>query len=302
MDRCPRPRKRVRRARTGAPSPYVCRASHGRRTHHRRSPTSRCCPGPRSRSEPHGTASGTNFSLFSESAQRVELCLFDDAGHETRVPLREETAFIHHVYLPGVGPGQRYGFRVHGAWTPQQGARSNPQKLLLDPYGKAVTGAVGWGQPVYPYRFGDESRPSTSDSARFMPKSVVVNPYYDWGNDRPPGTPLHETLVYELHVKGFTQTHPVGAAEPARHLRGARSARRRRLVRRARCDRGRADARAPVRARPPPRADGSPQLLGLQLDRLLRAARRVQRDRRLGASRCRSSSRWCARCTTPGSR
>jgi glycogen operon protein len=151
---------------------------------------------------------GTNFSLFSEVASRVELCLFDDAGHETRVPMREETAFIHHVFLPGVGPGQRYGFRVHGQWSPQQGARCNPQKLLLDPYGKAVTGQVGWGQPVYPYRFGDENRSSTSDSARFMPKSVVINPYFDWANDRPPGTPLHETLVYELHVKGFTQTHP----------------------------------------------------------------------------------------------
>ena len=129
------------------------------------------------------------------------------------------------MYLPGVGPGQRYGFRVHGAWTPQQGAGSNPQKLLLDPYGKAVTGAVGWGQPVYPYRFGDESRPSTSDSARFMPKSVVVNPYYDWGNDRPPGTPLHETLVYELHVKGFTQTHSrVGAnTDWSRHPTNAAS-------------------------------------------------------------------------------
>jgi glycogen operon protein len=97
---------------------------------------------------------------------------------------------------------------VYGQWSPQQGARCNPQKLLLDPYGKAVTGEVGWGQPVYPYRFGDENRSSTSDSARFMPKSVVINPYFDWANDRPPGTPLHETLVYELHVKGFTQTHP----------------------------------------------------------------------------------------------
>jgi glycogen operon protein len=151
---------------------------------------------------------GTNFSLFSESATRVELCLFDDAGHETRVPLREQTAFIHHAFVPGIGPGQRYGFRVHGQWSPQQGLRSNPQKLLLDPYGKSVTGEVGWGQPVYPYRFGDESRLSTSDSARFMPKSVVVNPYFDWANDRPPMTPLHETLVYEVHVKGFTQTHP----------------------------------------------------------------------------------------------
>ena len=151
---------------------------------------------------------GTNFSLFSESATQVDVCLFDPAGHETRIPMREETAFIHHVFLPGIGPGQRYGFRVHGQWSPQQGLRSNHQKLLLDPYGKAVTGAVGWGQPVYPYRFGDESRPSTSDSARFMPKSVVVNPYFDWGNDRPPTTPLHETLLYEVHTKGFTQTHP----------------------------------------------------------------------------------------------
>ena len=151
---------------------------------------------------------GTNFSLFSEIAEGVQLCFFDDAGHETRVPMREATAFIHHVYVPGVGPGQRYGFRVAGQWAPQTGKRANAHKLLLDPYGKAVTGDVNWGQPVYPYRFGDENRVSTSDSARFMPKSVVTNPYFDWGNDRGPNIPFHESIVYEMHVKGFTKLHP----------------------------------------------------------------------------------------------
>jgi glycogen operon protein len=136
------------------------------------------------------------------------VCLYDDAGHETRIPMREETASIHHVYVPGVGPGQRYGFRVDGVWAPQRGKRANAQKLLLDPYGKAVTGAVTWGQPVYPYRFGHENRASTSDSARLMPKSVVTNPYFDWGNDHPPQTPLSDSVIYEMHVKGLTRNHP----------------------------------------------------------------------------------------------
>src|SRR5689334_19532977 len=152
---------------------------------------------------------GTNFSVFSEVAERVDLCLFDNTtGRETHLEMREQTAFVHHVYVPGVGPGQRYGFRVHGPWAPANGQRCNPNKLLLDPYGKAVTGAVQWGQTVYPYRFGDENRISTSDSARAMPKTVVVNPYFDWGNDRPPAIPWNDTVLYELHVKGFTQAHP----------------------------------------------------------------------------------------------
>ncbi len=151
---------------------------------------------------------GTNFSLFSEVGERVELCLFDERDHETRLAMREQTALIHHVYVPGVGPGQRYGFRVFGPWVPATGKRANPSKLLLDPYGKAVNGRVAWGQSVYPYRFGDESRISTSDSARSMPKTVVVNPYFDWGNDRPPAIPWHETVLYELHVKGYTRRHP----------------------------------------------------------------------------------------------
>jgi glycogen operon protein len=147
--------------------------------------------------------------VFSEAAERVELCLFDDHGRETRHRLPEVTAYIHHGYLRGVGPGQRYGFRVHAPWAPAQGKRGNPAKLLLDPYGKAVDGAVRYTRgAVYPYRPGDDMRASTADSARAMPKSVVANPYFDWGNDRHPEIPWHETVVYELHVRGFTKLHP----------------------------------------------------------------------------------------------
>jgi glycogen operon protein len=152
---------------------------------------------------------GTNFSIFSEVADRVELCLFDEQGRETRHVLPETSAFVHHGYLNGIGPGQRYGFRVSAPWAPAQGDRGNPSKLLLDPYGKAVAGRVRYDRAaVFPYRQGDETRASTADSARYMPKSVVTNPFFDWGNDRPPEIPWHHTLVYEMHVKGFTQRHP----------------------------------------------------------------------------------------------
>ena len=151
---------------------------------------------------------GTNFSVYSEAAHRVELSLFDRDGRESRLELQEQTAFVHHVHVPGVGPGTEYGFRVHGPWAPAAGKRTNGHKLLLDPYAKAVHGRVQWSQAVYPHRSGDEGRMSTGDSARQVPKSVVVNPYFDWGNDRAPATPLHETVIYEAHVKGLTQRHP----------------------------------------------------------------------------------------------
>ena len=153
---------------------------------------------------------GTNFSLFAEIAQQVELCLFDDDGGETRLPLPEVTAFIHHGYLPGVQPGQRYGFRVHGPWDPERGLRTNPQKLLLDPYAKAVEGAVRWDDAVFDYTVdgGPDGQPDSVDSAPFMSRSVVTNPFFDWGDDRPPRIPWHETIVYETHVRGLTMTHP----------------------------------------------------------------------------------------------
>ena len=151
---------------------------------------------------------GTNFSLFSEHAERVELCLFDADGDETCVELTERTSLNWHCYLPGVHAGQRYGFRVHGPYNPQTGHRFNPAKLLLDPYAKAVDGDITWGQPLFSYRFGDPRSLERTDSAPFVPRSVVINPYFDWGNDRPLRIPYHETVIYEAHVKGMTMTHP----------------------------------------------------------------------------------------------
>jgi isoamylase len=176
--------------------------------------------------------SGTNFSVFSEVATRAELCFFDEHGAQTCADLPESTGFIWHGYVPNIGPGQRYGFRVHGPWDPQSGHRCNPSKLLLDPYGKAVEGEVKWNEAIFPYLFnqGEDSK-NEIDSAPFMPKSVVINPYFNWGNDRYPRTPWHETVIYEVHVKGFTKRHPqipenmrgtyAGVSHPAaiKHLR-----------------------------------------------------------------------------------
>ncbi len=150
---------------------------------------------------------GTNFTLFSPVATKVELCLF--AGHsESRTVLPEVTAHCWHGYAPGVGPGQRYGYRVHGPWAPAEGLYCNPAKLLLDPYAKAVAGSYQWGQACYGYVFGEPDRADGADSARYVPRSVVVDPTFDWGDDRPPRTPLHESMIYEAHVKGFTALHP----------------------------------------------------------------------------------------------
>jgi isoamylase len=177
---------------------------------------------------------GTNFSLFSEVAEGVELCLFDDDGEERRVALDELDAFCWHAYLPTIGPGQRYGYRVHAPWDPEHGQRANPAKLLLDPYAKAIEGEVDRHQSCFPYNFGDEGSRNDDDSAAHVPKAVVHNPWFDWGNDRPPDVPLHETIIYEVHVKGFTATHPevpesirgtyAGLAHPAAidHLRSLR--------------------------------------------------------------------------------
>jgi glycogen operon protein len=156
---------------------------------------------------------GTNFALFSEHAERVELCLFDDEDHETRVEMRERTAMNWHVYLPGVGPGQRYGYRVHGPYAPREGHRFNPSKLLIDPYAKAIEGGVRWDLastlPYVPEDTDDaDLEPDDEDDAEAIPKSVVVDQRFDWEGDRPPRTPWQETVIYETHVRGFTRTHP----------------------------------------------------------------------------------------------
>lgn len=159
---------------------------------------------------------GTNFALFSEGAERVELCLFDADGTETRVPLTEVDAFVWHGYLPTVQPGQHYGYRVHGPYDPAQGQRFNPNKLLLDPYAKAVAGEIDWGQSLFGYDFGDPDSRNDDDSAAAMAKGVVVSPFFEWGGDRPLKTPYAETVIYEAHVKGLTQRHP----EVPEELRG----------------------------------------------------------------------------------
>jgi len=162
---------------------------------------------------------GTNFSVFSEVAEAVELCLFDGDARETRLELKENSALCWHAYLPGIAPGQRYGFRVHGAYEPMKGLRCNGNKLLIDPYAKAVEGEVTWNPAVYAYRLGtsrqDLSR-NDGDSAPYVPRAVVTNPFFDWGDDRRPRTPWHETVIYETHVKGFTVLHP----EVPEHQRG----------------------------------------------------------------------------------
>jgi isoamylase len=159
---------------------------------------------------------GTNFALFSEVAEAVDLCLFDDSGVESRVRLEEVDAFSWHAYLPGVGPGQRYGFRVHGPYDLKEGIRCNPRKLLLDPYARAIEGQVDWNSSCYGYDLTHPTAVNIEDSAPHVFKSVVHHPHFDWYGDRPPDRPLHETVIYEAHLKGLTRRHP----EVPEELRG----------------------------------------------------------------------------------
>ncbi|MDN3027189.1 glycogen debranching protein GlgX [Streptomyces sp. S.PB5] len=152
---------------------------------------------------------GTNFALFTEAADRVELCLLHDDGSETAVELRESDAFVRHAYLPGVMPGQRYGFRVHGPWDPFRGVYCNPAKLLLDPYAKAVSGSLDWHPALFGHQAGfSRYRRNDHDSAPHVMTAVVVNEYFDWGDDRRPRREYHDTVIYEAHVKGLTMRHP----------------------------------------------------------------------------------------------
>ncbi|GGN03303.1 glycogen operon protein GlgX homolog [Terrabacter tumescens] len=157
--------------------------------------------------------SGVNFAVFSEAAERVELCLLDDDLTETRLDLPETDGFVWHGYVPYVQPGQRYGFRVHGPYDPENGHRCNPSKFLLDPYAKAIEGQAENDQSLYSYTFGDPeaattTKINTDDNVRHTMHSVVINPFFDWGDDRPPRHEYHESIIYEAHVKGLTMLHP----------------------------------------------------------------------------------------------
>ena len=160
-------------------------------------------------------ADGTNFAVFSPLAERVELCLFDEDGtNEVRLSMPESTAHCWHGFVPGRRPGQpatAIGSTVE--WNPAAGLLANPAKLLLDPYARAISGTCEWGQACYGYRFGAPDKPNDADSAPYMPRNVVADPAFDWGDDRPPRIPLHESMIYEAHVKGLTALHPTIPAE-----------------------------------------------------------------------------------------
>ena len=152
---------------------------------------------------------GTNFAVFSEAADAVELCLFDDDRSEVRLPLAEVTAHVWHGYVPGVAPGRHYGFRVRGPYDPARGLRFNPAKLLVDPYARAIDRVPDWSDPIFGYAVGrDDDVSDPRDSAPHVPWSVVVDTAFPWGDDRAPRTPWHETVIYETHVRGFTALHP----------------------------------------------------------------------------------------------
>ncbi|OFT88406.1 glycogen debranching protein GlgX [Corynebacterium auriscanis] len=159
---------------------------------------------------------GTNFALFSEVATAVDLCLFDDAGSETRIRLVEQDAGIWHCFLPGIVPGQRYGYRVHGPWDPARGQRCDPSKLLMDPYGKSFDGEFDGHPSLFSYDLNNPEERNQEDSAPHAMRSVVINPWFDWSNDRRPNIADTDTVIYETHVKGLTMTHP----DVPDHLRG----------------------------------------------------------------------------------
>jgi isoamylase len=155
---------------------------------------------------------GVNFSLFSESSESVELCLFDASGKsETRVRIRERTNGAWHVYLPDIKPGQLYGYRVYGPYDPHTGLRFNPSKLLLDPYAKAIGRPLQWADELFAYQLGDADGDlalDERDSAPFAPLAAVVDPTFDWSGEKRPAYLPHETLIYEAHVRGMTKLHP----------------------------------------------------------------------------------------------
>lgn len=150
---------------------------------------------------------GVNFALFSRMAEKVELCLFDEQDNETRVELTEQNSYVWHIYLPGIQPGQRYGYRVYGPYNPANGQWCNPNKLLLDPYAKAIEGNIDGDESLYSYWFNDSDNPNDMndlDSAAHTMKSAVINPFFDWGNDQHPFIPYSDSVIYEAHVRGMT--------------------------------------------------------------------------------------------------
>ncbi len=245
---------------------------------------------------------GTNFALFSERAEKVELCLFDDKGVESRTELLEVDGYVWHCYLPHIQPGQKYGYRVHGPYDPDSGSRFNPNKLLLDPYAKAVHGQIDWDPALFSYNMGDPDSRNDADSAQHMMMGVVINPFFDWDGDHALRVPYHKSVIYEAHVKGLTQLHPevpedqrgtyAGVAHPSviSHLQ--------KLGRHG----DRAHAGAPVRQRRDPRKTRGSTTTGATTPSASSPRTTPTAPRVTPASRCRTSKPWSARCTRRASK
>ena len=163
---------------------------------------------------------GTTFRIFSHNAEAVEVCLLETVnGHETQRAQMRREGDIWSAYLPNIGPGQCYGYRVHGPWQPKKGHRFNPNKLLLDPYAKSVQGQIEWCNEVYAYQKDKPQQIDPHDNVALVPNSVVIDPYFDWEGDQRPQIPMCDSVVYELHIKGFTQQHPgVPAVDRGKYL------------------------------------------------------------------------------------
>src|SRR6185312_6131685 len=151
---------------------------------------------------------GTNFALYSEGATGVELCLVDRDRQEIRIPVRQKTEYVWHVYVEGVGPGQLYAYRVDGPWDPQQGMRFNKQSRLLDPWAKAVSGVEDWDAGAFSYDLGQGDLVKNEQDQRAAPLGIVIDPKFDWENDQAPTVKMADAVIYEAHVKGLSQTHP----------------------------------------------------------------------------------------------
>ena len=245
---------------------------------------------------------GTNFALFSEVAERVELCLFDAEGNETRYALEEVDGFVHHGYLLNVGPGQRYGYRVHGPYDPARGLRCNPNKLLIDPYAKAVSTRREVGRVAVRLQVRQPGRAQRRRLGRARAVLAGGEPVLRLGQ-RPPA---EAAVQRDGHLRGPRQGHdgesPVRARGAAGHLRRPRAPRRRRAPAETRRDGGGTAAGAPVRLRPRPGGEGPDELLGLQHDRLLRARTTPTRRCPARAARSRSSRAWSRPSTRPASK
>ncbi len=213
--------------------------------------------------------SGTNFAIYSEHAEKVELCLFDSAEAEKeshRIQLPEQTDQVWHVYLPDVMPGQVYGYRVYGPYKPQEGHRFNPNKVLLDPYAKAIARELHWADEMWGYKIGDTEADLSfddRDNAKFASLAAVFDEAFTWGDDRPPQVPWHKTIIYEVHVKGFTKLHPDVPEKGTGDLRGLELRRRDQISQEPGGHRGRTLADSRARGRSPPDRKGARQLLGL---------------------------------------